>query len=64
MTATYYSIHQDITVNTNFSREHIKYYIKSYLFKRKAYNKLNKYKEHNEDENINYYILIRKLTIF
>ena len=64
MTITYYSTHQDITVNTNFSREHVYYYVKSYLFKRRAYNELNKYKERGEDVNINYFIMIRKLTIF
>ena len=64
MTITYYSLHQDITVNTNFSREHVKYYIKSYLFKKKAYSELNEYREHNEAVSIQYYIMIRKLTIF
>jgi len=64
MKITYYQLNEDITINTNFSREHVEYYIKSYLFRRQAYNKLNRYKERNNDENINYYIVVRKLTIF
>jgi len=64
MKITYYSLHQDIAINTDIERSHIYNYIKSYLFRRKAYNKLNRYKEYNEDENIFYFIVIRKLTIF